>query len=43
MGTMPHMSVVARLRIRVRVLGVESGTGSVTHRICHVVMTSIAS
>jgi len=40
MATVTHMSVVAWLRIRV--LRVESGAGSVTHWIRHVVVMSIA-
>ena len=35
---MTHVSIVAWLRIRVLMLRVESGAGSVTHRICHVMV-----
>jgi hypothetical protein len=36
MAAVTHMSIVAWLRIRV--LRIESGAGSVAHRICHVVV-----
>ena len=39
MARVTHMTVVARLRIRVLI--VEGGAGSVTHRICHVMVSTI--